>query len=146
MLGCANCKQFGFVHLPFNNKSFRRMLDRHLGNGRLEQNFHRILLEWVYPRSKIQVCDCCGDGDDGWWFEPGIHYLKGDCRPGESTSPIEEILIRHQINPIYWEYFKTGNERYFFGIFHDDSPYYGPGGNTWERALKEAEKLKLQIA
>ena len=139
MLGCARCKQFGFIHLPFENKSFRRMLERHYA---CLDTFHHIVCEWLYPRRNIHICDCCGDGDS-WYYEPGIHYTTGDCRPGEVESPVDAILIRSEIHPLYWEFLKTGDERYLFDLRSGNSSYLGPGGNSWERTIRELAALRV---
>lgn len=141
MLGCARCRQFGFLNLPFRNESFRRMLDRHHADC---QSFHAIVSEWLFPRSGIRMCDCCGDGED-WYFEPGIHCTVGDCRPGESDSKIELILVRHQISPLYWEFLRTGDQRYNFNLGSGGSRYLEPGGTSWQRTIDELAALRVTV-
>ena len=37
-----------------------------------------IVLSWMnHNDSDVQVCDCCGDGDD-WYGGPGEHFVDGD--------------------------------------------------------------------
>lgn len=31
----------------------------------------------------VMICDCCGDGMNGWYGEPGFHYGSNDL-PGHS--------------------------------------------------------------
>ena len=138
MLGCTRCKQFGFINLPFENQRFRRWVERH---GRIGGSFYDLMLEYVYPRTAIRVCDCCGDGET-WFYEPGLHCTTGRCRPGEVESPIDEILIRNQIHPCYWEFLKTGDEKYKLDLGDEETPYFLPGGNAWEKAISELAALK----
>jgi hypothetical protein len=138
MLGCAQCKQFGFLNLPFESRRFRRMLERRHTSW---DTFHNIVYEWIYPRSPIEVCDCCGDGEE-WYFEPGIHYTTGECRPGERRSPADAILIRNEIHPLYWEFLKTGDRRYYFDLAIGNSYHLCPGGTAWKRAISELAALK----
>jgi hypothetical protein len=37
-------------------------------------------LEWkkTHPDSDMQICDCCGNGEDGWYGTPGEHYSSED--------------------------------------------------------------------
>ena len=38
------------------------------------------VLRWIpdHPDSDVVVCDCCGNGEDAWYGEPGQHYTAQD--------------------------------------------------------------------
>jgi len=139
MVGCRRCRQFGFIHLPLGNVKFQQWLEHHHVTT---ETFHDLLSVLVFPRTRIRRCPCCGD-DEGWWYEPGLHYTTGDCREDAEPTPAEIILIRNQVHPLYWEYALTREARYDLPIRCDgDSPYFGPGGNRWDQTLNELEALK----
>lgn len=38
------------------------------------------ILEWIGSTedTEMLICDCCGDGETGWYGEPGQHYGPND--------------------------------------------------------------------
>jgi len=38
------------------------------------------ILEWInnHKGHVVTVCDCCGDGEENWYGEPGVHYGPDD--------------------------------------------------------------------
>lgn len=51
------------------------------------KDFHEEVIKWIYNKKDIDVsvCDCCGDGDEGWYGEPGEHYNQND--PSGNNGP-----------------------------------------------------------
>lgn len=43
-------------------------------------NFINVILAWISSNDNhdVQVCDCCGDGNNKWYGEPGSHYSDDD--------------------------------------------------------------------
>ena len=42
---------------------------------------------WIaaHPDNDLMVCDCCGNGDNRWYGEPGQHYTPAD--PSGHSGP-----------------------------------------------------------
>ena len=67
-LPCTRCEGSGFLNLhQIDDKSI------------LEDN--DLILKWIEENEEhdVQVCDCCGDGED-WYGTPGEHYNNDDPR------------------------------------------------------------------
>lgn len=45
------------------------------------------IIEWIknHDGHDVSVCDCCGNGEDAWYGEPGEHYNRDD--PPGHTGP-----------------------------------------------------------
>ena len=67
---CTRCQGTGFLNIE--QIPNERDLER------------KEILEWIKRNTghDVQVCDCCGDGDD-WHGEPGQHYNTADPRGRE---------------------------------------------------------------
>lgn len=39
-----------------------------------------LILQWIadHDDHDVQICDCCGDGESGWYGYPGEHYNSED--------------------------------------------------------------------
>ena len=50
-------------------------------------NFIDVILAWIssHDNHDVQVCDCCGDGNNKWYGEPGSHYSDDD--PAGNDGP-----------------------------------------------------------
>lgn len=66
---CTRCEGTGFLNT-------HQLVDNALNLG-LES-----VLTWIRSTAHhdVQVCDCCGNGDDAWYGEPGWHYGPEDPR------------------------------------------------------------------
>jgi len=72
---CTRCRNSGFLNIhQVIEDDWELAADTESGDPRI--------LEWIkqHPNSDVQVCDCCGDGED-WHGVPGEHY-NGDDPPG----------------------------------------------------------------
>ncbi len=65
---CTRCGATGFLNYE------------QLDDGMTDQLESHEILEWIKknPETEACVCDCCGNGDDGWYGEPGQHYTSQD--------------------------------------------------------------------
>jgi hypothetical protein len=74
MLTCTRCDGTGFLNIEQVDEATRKRFD---GEG-----MHSIILDWISKNTShdVQVCDCCGNNDDGWYGIPGIHYTSDDPR------------------------------------------------------------------
>jgi hypothetical protein len=57
--------------------------------GELEQGHDWVLKKWWYTpeaeNSDVEICDCCGDGENYWYGTPGEHYGPED--PAGKNGP-----------------------------------------------------------
>lgn len=65
-MNCTRCASTGFLNieqLP----------------GEIDPRDTEIVIAWIaaHDDHDVQVCDCCGDGED-WYGEPGQHYSSND--------------------------------------------------------------------
>lgn len=74
---CTRCESTGFLNVHQLPEAELKKLD----DGDLD-----AILKWIAENKghDVQVCDCCGDGDD-WYGEPGAHYTSDD--PSGSRGP-----------------------------------------------------------
>jgi hypothetical protein len=68
-MGCNVCQGTGFVNFP-DDIDFSKMDNDEI-------------LEWIFKNedetySDFKVCNCCGNGEDNWYGEPGQHYSSLD--------------------------------------------------------------------
>jgi len=68
-LPCTRCENSGFLNL--------HQLDENI----LESYDNEEIIEWIRANDNhdVQVCDCCGDGEQ-WYGNPGEHYTNDDPR------------------------------------------------------------------
>jgi len=69
---CTRCEQTGFINLHQLPEEVSAMFD----NDGDEQK----ILKWINANEDhdVQVCDCCGDNECGWYGERGQHYSNDD--------------------------------------------------------------------
>ncbi|MCP4569070.1 MAG: hypothetical protein GY841_15965 [FCB group bacterium] len=70
---CTRCEGTGFLNVnqytEITGIDFYELADP-----------HATILEWMkgdFWDHDVQVCDCCGDGED-WYGTPGEHYNESD--------------------------------------------------------------------
>jgi len=63
---CTRCQGEGFINIE------------QIPESECSEDTEVILL-WIAANDNhdVQVCDCCGDGED-WYGEKGCHYVGGD--------------------------------------------------------------------
>ena len=69
---CTRCDNTGFLNIDqVDDQGTLLQFD--------EYGDHSCIKEWIgdNPDSDVQVCDCCGDGED-WYGVPGEHYNDDD--------------------------------------------------------------------
>ncbi len=72
-LVCTRCSNSGFLNIEEPKGK----------EGELDCN---ELLEWAKDNAPdMQICDCCGNGEDSWYGTPGEHYNSDD--PPGYTGP-----------------------------------------------------------
>lgn len=66
-IGCTRCQGTGFLNVF--------QVPDEIDTGDTE-----AVLKWMAaePIHDVQVCDCCGDGEDEWHGVPGEHYNAED--------------------------------------------------------------------
>ena len=66
---CTRCDGSGFLNT--------HQIDENIVNAGLE-----AVKAWLKTNAHhdVQICDCCGDGDQTWYGEPGQHYSSADPR------------------------------------------------------------------
>lgn len=69
-LSCTRCESTGFLNLDQIEEGVMFYLDS-----------NEAILEWISLNNDhdVQVCDCCGDGEQ-WYGIPGEHYNSEDPR------------------------------------------------------------------
>jgi len=68
---CTRCENTGFLNIDqVDDETMEQFAD--LDN-------YDVINEWIqqHPDSDVQVCDCCGDGEDRYGV-PGEHYNHED--------------------------------------------------------------------
>jgi hypothetical protein len=70
-MNCTRCSGTGFLNL-------QQIPDRDMALMGSAEDWHQAVLSWIKSEKDhdIQVCDCCGDGED-WYATPGEHSIKG---------------------------------------------------------------------
>jgi hypothetical protein len=66
-MNCTRCQGTGFLN-PEN------IPDEVLVEG------VDAVMRWIpdHPDLEVMVCDCCGNGEDSWYGDPGNHYTSAD--------------------------------------------------------------------
>lgn len=74
MVTCTRCDGTGFLNVW--------QVDRNIADAGPE-----AVQRWIHENAlhEVQVCDCCGDGDQTWHGEPGQHYGPSD--PSGKAGP-----------------------------------------------------------
>lgn len=72
-MNCTRCEGTGFLNNDAGPNS-------NMTSEGIQELDAFQLLEWKlkHPESDFQVCDCCGNGKDAWYGEPGEHYTSQD--------------------------------------------------------------------
>lgn len=66
-MGCNRCEGTGFLNFHQLPQSIQERYDK--------VGYVDIILAWIIKNDDhdVQVCDCCGNSDDSWWYGPGEH-------------------------------------------------------------------------
>ena len=74
-MNCTRCENSGFLNLNQIVETDDWVIVAEAESG------DEKILKWIkdHPESDVQVCDCCGDGED-WHGVPGEHYNEDDPR------------------------------------------------------------------
>lgn len=75
MTTCTKCQGQGFLNLEqISDETIQKLED--------SDCFLDATIKWLSENEghDVQVCDCCGDGED-WYGTPGSHY-NGEEREG----------------------------------------------------------------
>jgi hypothetical protein len=66
-VNCTRCSGEGFINL-------HQIPDAELAAAEASSDFNAAIVKWIEEHEgfDVQVCDCCGDGDD-WHGDPGEH-------------------------------------------------------------------------
>ena len=72
-LHCTRCDGSGFLNI---DQLPEKALEAY------DDGDEQKILSWIATNEEhdVQVCDCCGDGEEGWYGEIGIHYNADDPR------------------------------------------------------------------
>jgi len=64
---CNRCDGSGFLNL-------------HQIDEDVPQDYFEYVLNWIktHDDHDVSVCDCCGNGVDAWYGNPGYHYSHDD--------------------------------------------------------------------
>lgn len=71
MTNCTRCDGCGFLNAEQLDINF---VDTHTPEE---------IVKWLhnsFDPTDVQVCDCCGDGDQMWYGTPGSHYGSDDLQ------------------------------------------------------------------
>lgn len=73
---CTHCRGEGFLNLDVLNDD----VDDLPGYSDLDWDDPDAVKAWVDSLGcdDVAVCDCCGNGTDTWYGEPGYHYGHDD--------------------------------------------------------------------
>ena len=73
MLNCTRCETTGFLNL-------HQLTDEQTAAAESADDYHQHILAAHCGDDELDVCvcDCCGDGDEGWHGLPGEHYSSDD--------------------------------------------------------------------
>jgi len=65
---CTRCEGSGFLNLEQMPEASLHILNE------------EGILKWISDNEghDVQVCDCCGDGEETWYGEVGQHYSNHD--------------------------------------------------------------------
>jgi hypothetical protein len=76
-MNCTRCQGTGFLNL-------QQIPDRDMALLGAAEHWELAVLSWIASEKDhdVQVCDCCGDGDD-WYGEPGEHTNFSGEYPNE---------------------------------------------------------------
>lgn len=75
---CTRCGNTGFLNTHLLSEVVRAWLDEIGPHEFLEWLQFTGLTEPGEMYEDVQVCDCCGNGEDDWHGEPGEHYNTED--------------------------------------------------------------------
>lgn len=70
---CTRCDGSGFLNVDqIDDVALDRFED--------SPDFVEAVMGWMKSNEghDVMVCDCCGNGEDGWHGMPGEHYNKND--------------------------------------------------------------------
>ena len=69
---CTRCRNSGFLNIE-------QVIEDDWELAALSESGDETILAWIkdHPDSDVQVCDCCGDGEE-WYGIPGEHYNNED--------------------------------------------------------------------
>lgn len=74
---CTRCDNSGFLNTHQLPENLAKLLDE-LGAEDFLNHASRYLKD--RDNHDVQVCDCCGNGEDEWYGTPGEHYNSEDPR------------------------------------------------------------------